>query len=124
MPTLPDLKEDEFEYEDNLSKTKIRYSRRHTGSLKEQEQENKEELHQEELTPEQVIEEHSGREFFCPENKTLDFGKLKATDLRNNPRIYLPKPRPAQEESILETKSLLYGQSFDIYKAQNCMRYR
>ena len=44
MPTLPKLTNENFEYEDQLSKTKLRYSRRTTGSLKEQEEEARVEL--------------------------------------------------------------------------------
>merc|ERR1711954_152820 len=121
MPTLPKLTNENLEYEDQLSKTKLRYSRRTTGSLKEQEEDARGGLDQvQEQTPEEVIKEHSHREFYCPDTKMLDFGKLRTTDLRNNNRIYLPKPRPPQEESILETKSVLYRQTFDNYKDLNC----
>ena len=95
MPTLPKLTNENLEYEDQLSKTKLRYSRRTTGSLKEQEEDARGGLDQvQEQTPEEVINEHSHREFYCPDTKTLDFGKLRTTDLRNNNRIYLPKPGP------------------------------
>ena len=35
------------------------------------------------------------RELFNPETRTIDFSKLEATDLRDNPRVTLPRPRPS-----------------------------
>ena len=50
----------------------------------------------------------------------MNFGKQKATDLRQNPRIYLPKPRPPKEEAFLEAKEHMYQQTWYNYQNQYC----
>ena len=47
-----------------------------------------------EKTPEQVVQEENHREVYDPESKTLDFRKLRATGVKNNPRVHLPGDRP------------------------------
>ena len=50
----------------------------------------------------------------------MNLGKLKATDMLNNPRIFLPKPRPHKEEAKLEAKEHMYMQTWMKFMTQNC----
>ena len=50
----------------------------------------------------------------------MNLGKLKARDMLNNPRIFLPKPRPHKEEAILEAKEHMYLQTWINYMTKNC----
>ena len=98
FPTLGRITLNNCKYETLLLRTKLRYSRKKEGSPKEQELEaaaGPEHL----SSPEEIIWEEQQREVYNPDSKVLNFGKLKATDMRNNPRIMLPKPRPMNEES-------------------------
>ena len=64
--------------------------------------------------------QESGREIFHPENKSLNFGRQKAVDMRQNPRIYLPKARPPNEEAKLEAKEQAYLDTWMAYKQSHC----
>ena len=40
-------------------------------------------------------------EVYCPENKKIDMGNKRVTDIKVNRRVMLPDPRPAGEEATL-----------------------
>ena len=53
-------------------------------------------------------------------DNTVDMGRLKATDLRENNRIILPQSLPPQRESILQARLTLWKEVFFGYMSQNC----
>ena len=55
-------------------------------------------------TIEQQIEEESHREVFCPTKGEIDLKKLRPSDIKNNPRVILAKPRSPREEAELTTR--------------------
>ena len=125
FPTLGKVSKQNCQYESALTRAKIRLTRRTEGSPAEQEQE-AEELLQEtgapsvDPTPEQVILDQGSREIYDPDTLTYNLGKLKATDVRNNPKIYLPKPRPYREEQVLESKEQVYLDTWMAYQNEHC----
>ena len=58
------------------------------------------------------IVEAKSRQIFDPINKTLDLRKRRVTDLKENSRVYLPKPLPPQEEAKIEIRREQYKQVF------------
>ena len=55
-------------------------------------------------TDEEVVLQNNQNEVYDPITKTIDFRKLKATLIKNNPRVKMPKPRPAIEEAQILTR--------------------
>ena len=108
------------DYETVLCQTKIRWSRRHEGNPKEQEAEWIEGESLKVYNPQEVIELNKDREIYDPDLKTVNWTKQKATDMRNNPRVYLPKSRPNGEELELGTKAFMYQQTIEKYQEQFC----
>ena len=51
------------------------------------------------MPDEQRIKEEEYREVFNPETNTLDFGKLRPTDVKSNPRVCMPKPGNIEQET-------------------------
>ena len=65
----------------------------------EQEENEGDEDPDESLDERQKIAEEECREVFDPVNGTVDMRKKRCTDIKTNPRVYLPKARPADEEA-------------------------
>ena len=57
---------------------------------------------------------------FNPDTKVLDMAKLRPTDLRDAPRLYLPKPRPQREECLIQAKRQMYITATKEYIKSNC----
>ena len=111
-------------FESNLCNTKLRWGRMTLGNLEEQAQELSEQLEQglpseDQYHRDQVLE-NLNREIYNPDTKTFDLGKLKCTDMRDNPRLYLPPPRPQREESLLQAKKEQYLNACKEYMKKNC----
>ena len=100
----------------------MRWNRREKGSPSEQE----EEAAMREGTPEATEEErmsndimeNMSREVYNPITKKMDFRKLRVTDMRDNPRVQLPGPRPPDEEKVLAAKEILWDEVIERYKVQ------
>ena len=92
--TYSRIEQEAGRYERALCNTKLRWGRREKGSPEEQEAEAREDT--EDVSPDekmaQDIIENSGREVYDPGTKTLDFRKLRVTDMKDNPRVQLPQP--------------------------------
>ena len=96
--TLSKITMNNVQYENLLCNTKTRWNRMTKGSPKEQLEAIEEDPESENPSDEQQILENLTREIYNPETKTQDLTKLKATDMKHNPRLHLPPPRPPQEE--------------------------
>ena len=107
-------------YETLLCHTKSRWSRKTTGSPKEQEAMEEVYGEPEEPSDAQVIEDNREREFLDPERGTLDFRRLRPTDIRDCPRLMLPQPRPPPEEAMFQAKEVLWNQVVDKYIRGHC----
>ena len=101
----------EQRYEHVLCNTKLRWGRRVAGNPKEQEQEawerQGEQLPEKEALMEKEIVSNMSREVYDPGTKVADFRKMRVTDLKDNPHVHLPRPRPPEEERLLEAKGVI-----------------
>ena len=89
--TFPTITAETAKYEGNLANTKIRYWRMGAGTPEDQEQDL---LEDPEKSEEQEIREEEHREVYSRVDNTLNFQRLRASDLRDIPRNFLPAPRP------------------------------
>ena len=48
--------------------------------------------------------------------------KQKCTDLRDNPRLFMPKPRPQAEECLMEAKKEMYMNATREFIQKNCLK--
>ena len=119
--TVKDIK-----FEANVNNCKTRWGRRSSGSPEEQAEDLAD--NQTNILPTEdeyywgIINENKEREIYDPESKTLDLGKLKCTDLRNNPRLHMPGPRPQREETMMQAKKEMYIEATKMYISKNCYK--
>ena len=64
--------------------------------------------------------QNQSREVSNPDPNVIDWRHLKATDIRNNLRVYLPKSRPRDEELEFAAKEHAYNQVFKSYISKQC----
>ena len=121
--TLSKITMNNVQYENLLCNTKTRWNRMTKGSPKEQLEAIEEDPESENPSDEQQILENLTREIYNPETKTQDLTKLKATDMKHNPRLHLPPPRPPQEEVALATKDHMWTNTVRVYKTDNCNEF-
>ena len=72
-----------------------------------------------EKTDAQLLEEERYRENFNPETKSQNYKKLRATDVKNNQRVYLPDPRPVKEEADLRYRGSVIDKVVKEYTKNN-----
>ena len=58
-------------------------------------------------TDEEIVNDHLEEEVFDPTTKTIDFRKIRPTNVKNNPKVIMPDPRPPVEEAHLLTRRTL-----------------
>ena len=59
---------------------------------------------EEPLSMEQQVKEQEYREVYNKDTKTLDFRKLRPTDVKSNPRVCLPTPGPPKQEAEIQVR--------------------
>ena len=64
----------------------------------------------------QLLEENRYRETFNPDEKSLNFKRLRATDIKNNPRVQLGEPRPTREEADLKYRGNVIDKVVEEFK--------
>ena len=114
------VQEEDSTYESVLANTKSRWSRKTNGSPEEQELEEETNGPQEPPSDEEIVRDNEEREIFNPTRNTLDFRRLRATDLRDCPRLCLPGPRPQREEALLHAKEVIWQETISNYRRNNC----
>ena len=75
---------------------------------------------QEPLSTEQIISQESDRLVYNWDTNTLDFRKLRVTDLKDCPKLILPPPRPQVEEIGFITKETLWAEKYQCYRTKFC----
>ena len=60
---------------------------------------------------------------FDPIVKTFDYRKKRATDLKENSCVTLPKPLPTPEEAGMETRRKVHMAKFNTYNEENCNQW-
>ena len=99
-----------------IANTKLRWHRKEHGYGEDDEE-------VEEKTEESKVAEKmelQSRETFDPVQQQFDFHKKRATDVKTNQRIYLPEPRPLNEEAELSVRNDIWEDVIKKYLAQNC----
>ena len=61
-------------------------------------------------SPEELLQDNLHRETYNPNTKTLNFRNTRATDIKNNPRVYQAKDRPVREELELGARRAMIGE--------------
>ena len=113
---LGKLSEENFMVETEMAMTKLRWEKRklldeesgEEGIVTDKEREIMEE------------EDAKSRSVFDPINKVIDMRKRRVTDLKENSRIYLPKPLSATEEAKIEIRRDKYETIFQRYFHEKC----
>ena len=63
----------------------------------------------------EILKEESQREKFDRDKKVINFKGMRASDVKSNSRVTLPRPRSDKEEPELETKTTLLNQEVQEY---------
>ena len=66
------------------------------------------------------MEENRCQEIFDRGSATLYLRRQRATNLRDNPRVHLPTPRPRREKIIMEAKEVYWEETIDLYRQDKC----
>ena len=98
-----------------IANTKLRWHRREHGYGEDEEE--KEETEESKIAEKMELQ---SRETFDPVQKQFDFRKKRATDVKTNQRIYLPEPRPLNEEAELSVRNDIWEDVVKKYLAENC----
>ena len=56
-------------------------------------------------TPEEKLADENHREVWDPDKNEIDFGKIRASDVKNNSKVMLPKARNMKEEAELAARA-------------------
>ena len=96
------------------SQTTQRWSKRHEGKPKEQENEWNNGAHEDRIDHQEVIIQNQEREVYKPDKKYIDWRCEKATDMRNNSRA-----GPKGEEIIFNTQEHVFDKVYQEYISQN-----
>ena len=101
----PTVSVEDTRLQGEIANTKVRWDRRE----RDFDQETGEEVTEPEgpKSMEEKINENGHRELYDPINHTMDHRKLRASDIKANPRLILPGPRPVTEEAELTTRATL-----------------
>ena len=107
---------DDIKIQGDICDTKIRWNRR--GQLVDEEG-NVVWDPQDPMSDEQVVLENNQNEIYDPITKKLDFRKLRATLIKNNPRVKMPRARPPLEEAqILTRRTMAHKLATEFIKSQ------
>ena len=108
------IKQEKLKHQRILSQTKTRWGWKELvydleGNLNEKlyDREGKLVVEMEDVQEEQEIREQEYREVYSPEEHSVDFGKLRPTDVKSNPRVCMPKPGNAQQETELMFREMM-----------------
>ena len=117
------IEDEELDFQQELGYAKLRYQlnreeEEDLGSEDEMEEATEEEREQEKDKQEE--EEARSRQFFDPEGKVFNYGKKRATDLKENARVTLPKPSNASNEAGIEMRRKTFSRVVEEFKAEEC----
>ena len=87
----------------------------------------REELERQETEEERIereTQEEAHRETYDETTKTLDLRKVRVTDMKDNPRVELPPPRPPKEEAVMTAKEMLWNEAIEDYSRKHCKEGR
>ena len=70
-------------------------------------------------TMQELLAEKEMESVYNQNTKVLDVRRLRATQVKNNPRVYLPRGRPQKEEAQFSARETLMEQTLEDYIAEN-----
>ena len=114
---LANLSEEDFLHDEEMAMAKLRWEKK--KMIEEDLGDNNVTVTEEEKEEIDLIEAQS-RQIFDPINKVLDLRKRRVTDLKENSKVYLPKPLPSYEEAKIEIRREQYEKVFKEYVNENC----
>ena len=112
------LDDDDMKVEIEVGLAKVGLNRRSTGYGEEEKEEQTDESKKNDENIE--IEDAMNRMIYNYETMTIDFGKRRPTDCRNNRRTILPKARTIKEEAELLIRKEEWLDIIKKYKNNNC----
>ena len=113
---LGKLTEEDFVHETEMSMTKVRWEKK-----KRLEEKLDEPIEVSEEEQEKIDEEEAkSRQIFDPIEKIIDMRKKRVTDMKENSRIYLPKPLPAIEEAKIAIRRETFENVFKTFVKEKC----
>ena len=98
---LPEVSEEEVRVQAEICRHKARWDRSSRDMVNGRELPES----QEPLTLREHVSNEEGHEVINPEDRICDFTKLRPTNVKNNPRVMIPGPRPPIEEAELLTRT-------------------
>ena len=109
------LDEESFETEIEIAQAKMRWNSYDKG----EEEEDEVELSEKEQERIDIIDAKM-RQVYDSDSKIFDMRKLRATDVKLNNQVYLPKPQGVKYEAGLEMRRSKYLETFRQYAKENC----
>jgi len=100
--------------------TKVRYNRLNQDDKVEEEEDQENEELDESLEVRIQLAEVEIREIFDPVTQQVDLGRRRCTDICTNPRVYMPKARPAEEEAELLIRGRRIMEVAKAYRDREC----
>ena len=112
---LEKLSEEEFEVDVEIATTKYRWDKIREGE---------EDLGGEEMSEDdkEIAEEFEAkaRQTYDPEEKTMDMRNKKVTDVKHNPKVYLPKALQPKDEAVIEVRRCKWLEIYNKYVKEFC----
>ena len=116
------LDKEEMLVEQNVTMTKIRWSKMKTGTeglTARQEEAELDDYTEEQMTLADALERES-RDMLDKHEETLDMRKKRATDMHGNRRVIMPAPESARAEAEHSTRMMVWNKDVSDYRDQNC----
>ena len=105
---FPKVRLEDAQYVGNLGTHKCRWDRSNRdfqdGEEVTQEEEGK--------TMEDAVQEEAHRELYNPSRKTLNLRNMRPSQVKNNPRVVLSKPRHQKEEHEFATRNTMIKKEY------------
>ena len=117
---LDRLTEEEFCLETEMSMTKLRWEKRKQMEDNVEDEVMTKEAEEEREKNEE--EEAMTRQIYNPVEKILDLRKRRVTDMKENSKVYLPKPLPVIEEANIAIRRDKYEQTFKEFVEEKCSK--
>ena len=118
------LDQQEMMIEANVTMTKIRWGRSKDGWKQNSEHDqdlddDPEPLTEEELTLAERLEE-AARDLIADDGKSMDLGRKRPTDQRNNRKVHMPPPGPPLEEAASNTRMGAWQKALENHRKKFC----
>ena len=114
---LDKLSEENFRTEVEASLAKYRWAKKE--EIDSEDVNDGEEITEEEKEMYEQVDAES-RQIYNPASKSMDYRKKRATDLKENTKVYLPRPLPTQQEAFAAVRREKWLETHKKYMKENC----